>query len=273
MRPRRLCFVALVLVVSIALGQLPQGPAAAQEQARRLLVTPETDYWIRGHTAPELRAHELAPGCAGFISTSPDLRLEVDSGLWVHLRVDSAGDSDLTLVLQSDGSSVCNDDADALTRDPEIVTYLGPGEYQVYVGVKEAGARSRFRLRVAEASERAFPVVRRNRSLRLQGISGGAFDASERHPSCVGAIAGRPNHVFRLEQPEVLHIGAESSSDLTLVVIGPDGAIYCNDDARQTLDPRVVEHFSEGLIRVYIGSHNPAVNAYYTLRVEAITSG
>jgi hypothetical protein len=270
-RPRLL---ALALVVSTAaLGLLPAGPAAGQDRARRIVLTPETDYWYRGFTAPEVSASDVAPGCPGLVPTVPDLIVEVDSGIWAHLRVDTDGDSDATLVVRSSGTNLCNDDADALTRDPELITYLAPGEYGVYVGVKTPGARSRYRLRVAEASEQAFPTVRRERPLRLQGISGGAFDASQRDPVCLGAIAGRPNHVVRLRQPEAVYITASSSSDLTLVVVGPDGTVHCNDDARQSLNPRVVEHFSEGLIRIYVGSHNPSVNAHYTLDVGLATSG
>jgi hypothetical protein len=56
---------------------------------------------------------------------------------------------------------------------------------------------------------------------------------------------------------------------LTLVLVS-DSATWCNDDGSGTLNPIVFDHFSPGLLRVYIGSHNPRVNANYTLLVQPV---
>ena len=61
-------------------------------------------------------------------------------------------------------------------------------------------------------------------------------------------------------------IEATSSSDLTLAVIGDSGT-HCNDDSAGSLDPIVAEWFGPGLVRIYVGSHNPRVSAVYELTV------
>ena len=100
----------------------------------------------------------------------------------------------------------------------------------------------------------------------------GGYDAVELGDGCVGAIPANPNHTVLVSEPQFLAISAEAASDLTLVVVAENG-VRCNDDAHRTLNPQVYDWFPEGPLRVYVGSHNSTVNAYYTLRIEPTEPG
>ncbi|WP_417490509.1 peptidase S1 [Maricaulis sp.] len=66
---------------------------------------------------------------------------------------------------------------------------------------------------------------------QAQLVAGGTIDASSLGSNCVGMIANAPD--YRLQYGEggsQLFIGVTSSADTTLVVNGPDGSWYCNDD-------------------------------------------
>ncbi|SDM80299.1 hypothetical protein SAMN04488568_1231 [Maricaulis salignorans] len=66
---------------------------------------------------------------------------------------------------------------------------------------------------------------------QAQVVAGGTIDASSINNACVGLIANAPD--YRLQYGgggSQLFIGVTSSVDTTLVVNGPDGSWYCNDD-------------------------------------------
>ena len=61
--------------------------------------------------------------------------------------------------------------------------------------------------------------------------SGGSIPASNISPGCSGYIAGAPDVRLNYRAGEYpLILSAASSSDTTLVVNGPDGNWYCDDD-------------------------------------------
>lgn len=70
--------------------------------------------------------------------------------------------------------------------------------------------------------------------------SGGSNDASNIGGSCVGMIADSPDVVvnFRSNGGQ-LSFGVYSEGDTSLVINGPDGRYYCNDD-RNGLNPGLV---------------------------------
>jgi hypothetical protein len=63
-------------------------------------------------------------------------------------------------------------------------------------------------------------------------VAGGSIDAASIEGNCVGMIADAPD--FRLQYTgggSQLFVGVVSSTDTTLVVNGPDGTWYCDDDS------------------------------------------
>tara|TARA_R110002051_G_scaffold68434_4_gene123309 strand:- start:10711 stop:11169 length:459 start_codon:yes stop_codon:yes gene_type:complete len=66
---------------------------------------------------------------------------------------------------------------------------------------------------------------------QAQVVAGGSIDASSIDGNCVGLIADAPD--FRLQYGDggsQLFIGVTSAADTTLVVNGPDGTWFCDDD-------------------------------------------
>ncbi|MHA6287614.1 peptidase S1 [Maricaulis sp. CAU 1757] len=68
--------------------------------------------------------------------------------------------------------------------------------------------------------------------------AGGNIDASQWGNGCAGMVANAPD--FRLQYSAgsyPLSIGAISDADTTLIINGPDGQWYCDDDSGGDLDP------------------------------------
>lgn len=66
---------------------------------------------------------------------------------------------------------------------------------------------------------------------RVNVVSGGGNDASDLSSSCVGAVADSPDVVVNFRsQGGALSFSVASSGDTSLVINGPDGRWYCNDD-------------------------------------------
>jgi hypothetical protein len=62
--------------------------------------------------------------------------------------------------------------------------------------------------------------------------SGGPNDASDLGGSCVGAIAGSPDVVVNFDSAGgTLSFSHVSGGDTSLIINGPDGRYYCNDDS------------------------------------------
>ncbi|MFC5345952.1 peptidase S1 [Brevundimonas staleyi] len=73
--------------------------------------------------------------------------------------------------------------------------------------------------------------------IRVSIYSGGPIDASRLGGACVGMIASAPDYRFTYTAGSFpLSFGVVSSADTSLVINGPDGRWYCNDDA-QGLNP------------------------------------
>ncbi len=84
-------------------------------------------------------------------------------------------------------------------------------------------------------------------------VAGGSINASRLGGSCAGNISNAPD--VRLQwSGGRMTIGARSGSDTTLVVNGPDGSWYCNDDANG-LDPAMVFNQS-GQYDIWVGTYN-----------------
>jgi hypothetical protein len=68
----------------------------------------------------------------------------------------------------------------------------------------------------------------------IQVQSGGSIDAQSVNPGCKGFIASAPDVRINFTAGSLpLIISVASDADTTLVVSGPDGAWYCDDDGGQ----------------------------------------
>ncbi|MFT6542055.1 MAG: hypothetical protein ACJAU5_001135 [Maricaulis maris] len=86
--------------------------------------------------------------------------------------------------------------------------------------------------------------------------AGGTIEASNLSSSCRGMIANAPDFRLNFSAGSLpLYISAYSSADTTLVVNGPDGSWYCNDDTNG-LDPALAWGSPQsGQYDIWIGTY------------------
>jgi hypothetical protein len=86
--------------------------------------------------------------------------------------------------------------------------------------------------------------------------SGGSIDASRLGGGCTGFVAGAPDvdlHYTAGNFP--LTISVVAQADTTLVVHGPDGRWYCNDDANGANPAIRFQRPASGLYDIYVGTY------------------
>ncbi|SEA61713.1 hypothetical protein [Rubrimonas cliftonensis] len=185
------------------------------------------------------------------------------------LRIAASSSVEATLlVVTPDGEALCNDDADGV--DPAVVAAPAPaGPWRIWAGAwgdarapavvtvsREPPAPEAplaLGLDAPPAAGRFTPPL--EGTLRVAVTAGGDAPASSVDPSCSGAIdAARPQVVIALDaDAPALAFAVESGGDATLLVVGPDGATLCNDDA-DGVNPRIVAApAAAGEWRVWVG--------------------
>ncbi|OYW46499.1 MAG: hypothetical protein B7Z08_05585 [Sphingomonadales bacterium 32-68-7] len=107
-------------------------------------------------------------------------------------------------------------------------------------------------------------------------ISGGEVDASDLGDTCDGFIADAPDVKLHYETGKgsdfPLYIYAVSASDTTLVVNGPDGSWYCDDDSGGDADPMVwFQDPQSGDYDIWLGSYEEGDNEDATLFISEIS--
>lgn len=224
-------------------------------------------------------AMNLAPGCTGFATASPDFNFRLsaaDSFLRVFM---DAGNEDTTLIInRPDGSWVCADDVYGVNPSIDFAN-AAPGVYNVWIGSYRSNVRARGTLAITElrsvqpgqlagvggtttapsgAPSAALDVSARPnfgaRTLapgftpdpsRVNVVSGGNIDAST-----IGLPAGCRGWVTRAPDFNVTLTGTSSSlrifvnrtprnADVTLIINRADGTWVCGDDSYGTLNPSV----------------------------------
>ncbi|BDX00827.1 peptidase S1 [Maricaulis maris] len=102
--------------------------------------------------------------------------------------------------------------------------------------------------------------------------AGGTIEASNISPSCRGMIANAPD--FRLQYNAgslPLYISAYSSADTTLVINGPDGSWYCNDDTNGLNPSLAWGSPMSGQYDIWIGTYGSNSDlASSTLRISEL---
>jgi hypothetical protein len=217
--------------------------------------------------------------CVGSIDTTADHHITLQASFqYLHFRVFS--DEDTSLVIRGPrGEYYCNDDAVGL--DPVVEGTFPAGNYELFVG-RVGSTAGEYRLEITEigtASQSATPLSSNFEDLSLRpgflpdpqtlsGVSGGPHDASALGTTpfgpCAGSIATRPDHLLTVEEPfEYLRIRGFSDGDTSLVIRGPDGQVYCNDDA-VGLDPQIEGSFAAGVYQIFVGAYG-GDSAAYTL--------
>ncbi len=205
--------------------------------------------------------------CIGTIAEAPDYRINYTSGSW-PLIFNVMASEDTTLVINApDGQWYCNDDG-AGYPNPEIVfdTPMS-GQYDIWIGAY-SGGNPDATLNVTELAGDAGPVTPPPSMPPPTGnmpdftlsptygqvtltagftpdphtinlTAGGEIDALDAlGGSCRGDIATAPDYSLNYTSGSwPLYIWAIADADTTIVINGPDGQWYCDDDSAGSLNP------------------------------------
>jgi len=199
-------------------------------------------------------ASRLSNSCAGKISEAPDFRLTYEQGSYA-LSFRTEASEDTTLVVNGpDGSWYCDDDGAGLLNAEVRFNNPRSGVYDVWIG-SYGGDLVSGALLITESSNGAgvsasssmggapdtsltanFGEITLNSGFtpdpyRLDLVAGGSYDASNLGGACVGKISAAPDLQVTYDSSFLpLVIRTRSRADTTLVVNGPDGRWYCDDD-------------------------------------------
>ena len=109
----------------------------------------------------------------------------------------------------------------------------------------------------------------------FSGVSGGSIPmnrlvstSSTQTGPCVGFAERPPDHLMILSQFfDGLQVRVESTRDTTLAVVGP-GGVWCNDDADDSINPRISGQWLPGSYQIWVGSFARDRYFPYTLIIE-----
>jgi hypothetical protein len=105
--------------------------------------------------------------------------------------------------------------------------------------------------------------------------SGGSLDASRVASNCSGFVTSQPDVRLVYEAGTLpLIISVASSADTTLVINGPDGHWYCDDDGGVNgLNPALrFNHPASGRYEIWIGTYGRAALQNARLHISELTS-
>lgn len=237
-----------------------------------------------------VNAHAVNSSCNGYVADVPDYTINYQGRGRRPLELSAHSSADTTLVVVGpDGRAHCNDDSNGLNpalsiHNPQAGNYaVWVGTFSQNAGYPDAsltvstrrgpnpGPQPRPRPDPHQSSFNAsaqptygyVDVSGRFGSQSFDLQAGGTLRASSVVAQCEGFIADAPDYTIdysgRGRRP--LAFAAHSSADTTMVVVGPDGAIYCDDDTNG-LNPALNIHNPQaGLYAVWIGTFS-ANNAY-----------
>ena len=111
--------------------------------------------------------------------------------------------------------------------------------------------------------------------LQMEGKAGGEVSLANLAGSasgCRGYGQGAPNHVLTIsESLPVLDIVAftrDVNQDLTMLIKGSGGAVWCGDDEYRNRSPRVSVRLPKGTYQVWVGTGDPGRSVDYTLSIS-----
>jgi hypothetical protein len=105
--------------------------------------------------------------------------------------------------------------------------------------------------------------------------AGGQLNAATLGEGCVGSVANSPDVRLNYEAGELpLIVSVSSSEDTTLVINGPDGRWYCDDDSGENgLNPAVrFDSPQSGQYDIYIGHYAQGRRIPARLFISELTS-
>ena len=261
-------------------------------------------YVVDIYSGGDVNANVLGGSCTGMVSNGPDVQITYDAGT-LPLSFSVESDTDTTLVINGpDGRWSCDDDSGEGVNP--LVTYHAPptGVYDIYIGayggnsgsgrllVSELGRTTSYTssnskgggasdVPLVDSTARAtYGEISLNagftgdpRTVRI--TSGGSVQASSVASGCAGFVAYAPDYQLTYSSGSLpLIFSVDSSSDTTLMINGPDGQWYCDDDSGNAGSNPQVRFNSprSGVYDVWVGSYSSGGGATATLGISELTS-
>jgi hypothetical protein len=221
--------------------------------------------------------------CNGNYGGSPSQVVNVTADM-PYLRFTAESETDLTIAVRGPRGVLCNDDTHGF--NPEVSGAVAAGRYEVWVGTYSTTTPASFRLTMSASPHGAagavIPSGNTGAAVTLSpgfspdpqiliGRSGGTVQASQYGTTptgpCRGTIGAAPNHVFDVTAPMArFRFTVRSSVDTTLVVRGPSGALFCQDDS-DGFNPEIRADLGVGRYEVFVGSYSS--DGDYSLEVSS----
>jgi hypothetical protein len=232
--------------------------------------------------------------CYGYISFQPSLNLQYNAGN-LPLYISAASDADTTLIVNApDGSWSCNDDAPGQGLNSGVL-FESPqsGLYNIWVGTLQAG--NGYEPSMVHISELGFSsdnAYSRAPNAALQPNSatvnlragfaddprrvavraGGDLNGSRGTADfCWGQITEAPDVWLNYSANSEfdLYLSMEADSDTTLIVQGPNGNWYCDDDTAEQLNPGIrITDPAAGRYAIWAGRYSEGAPVDATLFVS-----
>jgi hypothetical protein len=204
--------------------------------------------------APQTRA--VTSGCGDSYNSTPVHVIYAEQSGSIAVSANAS----LSLLIRSGDESYCLDRRSDDERVGAIVPVEEGEAWSVFANAEDRQADSAVEFSVSTRDEDLAsymltwsPGQTVRASHMLSGTSG---DASRFGPECYGNLPIEPTTQLLVEEGGPATIGATSSEDAVIAVVGPDGETLCNDDY-DGLNPGIQLALSPGIWEVYIGSWAP----------------
>lgn len=257
-------------------------------------------YRIDMFSGGNVDATSIANGCVGMVARAPDFQLTYSAGS-LPLIFGVTSDHDTTLVINGpNGRWYCDDDSGDGTNPLMSIPEPQSGVYDVFVGAYGGNAGAA-QLYITELNGNAYgdsgnqsnyagavdPFEAANYGRvtlsagftpdphRINMRAGGTVNAENIASNCRGFVSRAPDVELSYSAGSLpLVLSVDSSSDTTLVVNGPDGRWYCDDDGGNgSLNPAL--HFSNpmtGTYDIWVGTYSSGASQPARLDISELYS-
>lgn len=251
-------------------------------------------------------AAALSSSCRGWIADAPDFSVNYNAGGYDTLTIGAVSSSDTTLVVNDAyGNWYCDDDGGQGLNPLVTLANLASGRYDIWVGSYSEGDYANSVLSISEIGQVAgapppvyvpqqprpqpginmsAPAAYGTAALRsgfqpdpyrVNITSGGGYRANSVESGCAGWVASAPDFELTFTAGSLpLIISAASNSDTTLLINGPNGQWFCDDDGGNAgLNPAVrFDRPMSGVYDIWIGSYSQGNNATASLSISELYS-
>ncbi|WGM30476.1 peptidase [Brevundimonas sp. NIBR11] len=241
-------------------------------------------YRVDMYSGGDVDATTIADGCVGMVARAPDFQLTYNAGS-LPLIFGVTSENDTTLVINGpNGRWYCDDDSGDGTNPLMSIPEPQSGVYDVFVGAY-GGNGAAAQLYVTELNSNASgggdsqsnyagavdPFEAANYGTvtlsagftpdptRINMRAGGSIDAQNIASHCRGFVTRAPDVELSYSAGSLpLILSVDSSSDTTLVVNGPDGRWYCDDDGGNgSLNPALhITNPMSGTYDIWVGTYS-----------------